>query len=239
MLTPAMLTPRSHGSEPSAIGRRWDCHGTLRLHRRLLRERPPAVWRGVFRRRRGRARLRSKPALDVGAGPGILSIGFAPYCREVVGVDPEPGMVEAARTAAERARVAVRFIEGRFEDLAPKLGAFDIVTIGRAIHWLDPEPAREALDLALAARGRVLVWGGDKRQGRAQPMARYLQRGARSLEGRSPGARSRHILRQWPVYPDRNHPGRGDLRRSGRAPGRTRAVNVDLVIGPKSATRSR
>src|SRR5271156_6992648 len=48
--------------------------------------------------------------LDVGAGPGILAVGFAPYCREVVGVDPEPAMVEAARVAAERTGVAVRFV---------------------------------------------------------------------------------------------------------------------------------
>jgi SAM-dependent methyltransferase len=97
--------------------------------------------------------------LDVGAGPGILAIGFAPYCREVLGVDPEPGMVEAARAAAKRAGVAVRFIESRFEDVAGKRGKFDIVSIGRAIHWLDPEPARAALDRAVAPHGRVLVCG--------------------------------------------------------------------------------
>jgi SAM-dependent methyltransferase len=101
----------------------------------------------------------SQRLLDVGAGPGILAIGFAPHCREVVGVDPEPGMVEAASAAAECAGAAVRFIEGRFEDVAASLGAFDIVTIGRAIHWLDPEPAREALERALAPRGMVLVCG--------------------------------------------------------------------------------
>jgi SAM-dependent methyltransferase len=101
----------------------------------------------------------SERLLDVGAGPGILAIGFAPYCREVVGVDPEPGMVEAAREAAQRAGVTVRFVEGRFEDAAARLGAFDIVSIGRAIHWLDPEPARAALDRALAPRGSVLVCG--------------------------------------------------------------------------------
>jgi SAM-dependent methyltransferase len=101
----------------------------------------------------------SQRLLDVGAGPGILAIGFAPYCREVVGVDPEPGMVEAARAAAARAESAVRFIEGRFEDVAGKLGAFDIVTIGRAIHWLDPEPAQAALERALAPDGKVLVCG--------------------------------------------------------------------------------
>jgi SAM-dependent methyltransferase len=102
---------------------------------------------------------RRERLLDVGAGPGILAIGFAPYCGEVVGVDPEPGMVEAARPAAERAGVAARFIEGRFEDVAGKLGAFDIISIGRAIHWLDPELARAALDRALTPRGRVLVCG--------------------------------------------------------------------------------
>jgi 2-polyprenyl-3-methyl-5-hydroxy-6-metoxy-1,4-benzoquinol methylase len=125
----------------------------------------------------------SQRLLDVGAGPGILAIGFARFCREGVGVDPEPGMVEAARAAAERAGVAVRFVEGRFEDVAASLGAFDIVSIGRAIHWLDPEPAQAALE-------RALAWGKgsglrrDKRQRRAQPVARDFQRRARSLEGR-------------------------------------------------------
>jgi SAM-dependent methyltransferase len=100
---------------------------------------------------------RSQRLLDVGSGPGILAIGFKPYCQEVVGVDPEPAMVEAARAAAKRAGVAVTFIEDRFEDIAASLGVFDVVTIGRAIHWLDPEPARAALDRAVAPRGRILV----------------------------------------------------------------------------------
>ena len=52
-----------------------------------------------------------------------------------------------------------RKLEGRLEDIAAKPGALDIVTIGRAIHWLDPEPAREALERALAPHGRVLVCG--------------------------------------------------------------------------------
>ncbi len=100
---------------------------------------------------------RSQRLLDVGAGPGILAIGFAPACDEVVGVDPEPAMIEAARAAAGRAGVAATFIEGRFEDMAASLGAFDVVTIGRAIHWLDPEAARAALDRVVAPRGRILV----------------------------------------------------------------------------------
>jgi SAM-dependent methyltransferase len=95
--------------------------------------------------------------LDIGAGPGLLAIGFAPYCGEVLGVDPEPAMVEAARAAAARAGVKATFIEGRFEDKSPSLGVFDVVTIGRAIHWLDPAPARAALDRVVKPHGRILV----------------------------------------------------------------------------------
>ena len=58
---------------------------------------------------------------------------------------------------ASRAGVAVEFIDGRFEDLAAGLGAFDVVTIGRAIHWLDPGPARTALDRVVKPLGRILV----------------------------------------------------------------------------------
>jgi SAM-dependent methyltransferase len=95
--------------------------------------------------------------LDVGTGPGLLAIGFAPFCGEVVGVDPEPAMIEAARSSAEREASAVRLVEGRFEDLAGSLGTFGAVTIGRAIHWLDPEPARNALDSLVAPQGLILV----------------------------------------------------------------------------------
>jgi SAM-dependent methyltransferase len=100
---------------------------------------------------------RSQRLLDIGAGPGILAIGFKPFCREVIGVDPEPAMVEAARAAAKRAGASATFIEGRFEEVAASLGIFDVVTIGRAIHWLDPKLARAALERLVAPRGRILV----------------------------------------------------------------------------------
>jgi SAM-dependent methyltransferase len=100
---------------------------------------------------------RTQRLLDIGAGPGILAIGFKPFCREVIGVDPEPAMVEWARAAAERAGAAATFVEGRFEDVAAGLGIFDVVTIGRAIHWLDPKFARAALERLVAPRGRILV----------------------------------------------------------------------------------
>jgi SAM-dependent methyltransferase len=136
--------------------------------------------------------------LDVGAGPGILAIGFAPYCREVFGVDPEPGMVEAARAAAQRSGVAVRFIEGRFEDAAAKLGAFDIVSIGRAIHWLDPEPARAALDRVLAPRGRVLVCGATSAKDRRNPWLEPFNRVRDRWKGDRPSRDHRSFFADGP-----------------------------------------
>ena len=154
MLTPAMFAPRSRGSEQRiAMGR----FASTVVYYESARPHYGAVFFEAVARELGLDR--SQRLLDIGAGPGILAIGFAPYCQEALGVDPEPGMVEAARAAAKRAGVAVTFIEGRFENVAAKLGAFDIVTIGRAIHWLEPEPARAALDRVLAPRGSVLVCG--------------------------------------------------------------------------------
>ena len=173
----------------------------------------------------------SQRLLDVGAGPGILAIGFAPFCREVVGVDPEPGMVEAARAAAERAGVAVRFIEGRFEDVAASLGAFDIVTIGRAIHWLDPEPAQAALERALAPGGKVLVCGATSAKDGRNPWLETFNAVRDRWKGDRP-SRDHHTFfadgsftRTGTIRVER------DLRRSGRAPGRTRAVDVDVLVG--------
>src|SRR5262249_58558123 len=76
--------------------------------------------------------------IDLGTGPGLLALGFAPYAGRVVGVDPEPEMLAAARSAAARAGAEVTFIEGRAEDLPESIGGFDVVTIGRALPRMGP-----------------------------------------------------------------------------------------------------
>jgi hypothetical protein len=66
-------------------------------------------------------------------------------------------MIAAAREAADRAGVRLRLIEGRAETLPADLGVFDVVTIGRALHWMEPEGARAALDQIVAPDGRILI----------------------------------------------------------------------------------
>jgi len=95
--------------------------------------------------------------IDLGTGPGLLALGFAPYVGRIVGVDPEPAMIAAAREAAERASVDLTLVEGRAEDLPADLGSFDVVTIGRALHWMDRDAVTARLDRLVAPDGTILV----------------------------------------------------------------------------------
>jgi SAM-dependent methyltransferase len=95
--------------------------------------------------------------LDLGTGPGLLALGFAPFVCTIVGVDPEPAMLAAARHNAATRGVALRLIEGKAETLPRDIGTFDIVTIGRALHWMDPGPTRDALRRVASAGGVILV----------------------------------------------------------------------------------
>ncbi len=94
--------------------------------------------------------------LDVGCGPGPLALGFAPFVRECVALDPEAVMVEAALTASARAGLKLEVQLGRIEDFKTDQ-TFDVLTIGRALHWLDRSATLEVFDRVVAERGRVLV----------------------------------------------------------------------------------
>lgn len=95
--------------------------------------------------------------IDLGTGPGLLALGFAPYVGRIVGVDPEPAMIAAARKAAARASQPLTLIEGRAEDLPADIGSFDVVTIGRALHWMDRDATLGLFERLVAPEGTILV----------------------------------------------------------------------------------
>ena len=96
----------------------------------------------------------SQRLLDLGCGPGQISFALAPHLREAVGIDPEPAMLALARG---RAGTNVRFIEGSSKDLGPALGRFDLVTIGRAFHWMNRAETLARLDPMIEAGGAVVL----------------------------------------------------------------------------------
>jgi len=144
---------------------------TVPYYQRFRPPYPPAFFRRVARELRltGAQRL-----IDLGCGPGLLALGFAPFVRSVAGVDPEPAMVAAARDAAAAAGTALRLVESRVEDLPAGLGPFDVVTIGRALHWMTPAPTIALLDRLVRPKGAVVVCGASPVEGAPNPwLARY------------------------------------------------------------------
>ncbi|MBR0858341.1 class I SAM-dependent methyltransferase [Bradyrhizobium liaoningense] len=98
---------------------------------------------------------RESSLIDLGTGPGLLALGFGPYVGRVVGVDPEPAMLDAARLAASGRHLTL--IEGKAETLPPDIGTFDIVTIGRALHWMDREATLARLEELVAYDGAIAI----------------------------------------------------------------------------------
>jgi SAM-dependent methyltransferase len=95
--------------------------------------------------------------IDLGTGPGLLALGFAPYVGRVTGVDPEPAMLAGARAGAQRAGVALTLIEGRAEDLPESVDRFDLVTIGRALHWMDKDALGTLFERLVAPQGTIAI----------------------------------------------------------------------------------
>ncbi len=94
--------------------------------------------------------------LDIGCGPAPLAIGFAPFVNRCTGLDPEPAMLDAARHAAANAGISLALLAGRLEDL-PSTESFDILSIGRALHWLDRQTALPRLERLTAPGGKLLI----------------------------------------------------------------------------------
>ena len=64
--------------------------------------------------------------LDVGCGPGVVTLPLAHLFAEGVGVDPDAGML-----------ANVRWVQARAEALPLDLGAFRMATFAQSFHWMD------------------------------------------------------------------------------------------------------
>jgi SAM-dependent methyltransferase len=141
---------------------------TVEFYSRCRELYPPEFFRTVA----ARIALRGDEALlDVGCGPGLLAVGFAPFVGSCTGLDPEAAMIEAARVAAKEAGVHLTLHLGRIEDL-PGDRIFETVTIGRALHWLDRGATLQVLDRIVSERGRVLICGATSIE---TPAARWVK----------------------------------------------------------------
>ena len=88
----------------------------------------------------GRGRL-----LDVGCGPGVVTLALAQYFATVVGIDPDPDMLFEARRHAARLGVAnASWADVRAEALPAGLGTFRVMLFAQSFHWTDRERVADA-----------------------------------------------------------------------------------------------
>lgn len=90
--------------------------------------------------------------LDVGCGPGTVTLRLAPFFARAIGVDPDRGMLAEADVQATEAGLDPRptWILARAEDLAAHLepGTIRAATFGASFHWMDRDlVAAEVHDL--------------------------------------------------------------------------------------------
>jgi SAM-dependent methyltransferase len=89
----------------------------------------------------GRGRL-----LDVGCGPGSLTLLLAPLFERAVGVDADAEMLaEATRQAESRGVGNVDLVHLRAEQLPAGLGSFRVATFAQSFHWMERERVAAAV----------------------------------------------------------------------------------------------
>ena len=97
--------------------------------------------------------------VDVGCGPGTLGLALADRFAEVVGLDPDDGMIAeaACRAGAEGHAGRSRWIEARAEDWPDGLGTFTVAAFGQSFHWMDRDRVAATVRAALAPGGAAVL----------------------------------------------------------------------------------
>ncbi|MGH8995910.1 MAG: class I SAM-dependent methyltransferase [Acidimicrobiales bacterium] len=104
--------------------------------------------------------------LDVGCGPGSLTLLLAPHFAEAIGVDADAGMLgEAARIAEERRISNVRWMQLRAEELPGGLPPMTVVSFAQSFHWMDRRRVAAAARRLVADGGAVVHVGATTHQG--------------------------------------------------------------------------
>jgi SAM-dependent methyltransferase len=97
--------------------------------------------------------------LDLGCGTGQLTIPFAKYFEDVIGLDPEQEMLNEARNQAEKANIKnIKFVLRKAEEIADDLGTFRLTTMGASFHWMNQtEVLQKIYDLTETNGGVIIV----------------------------------------------------------------------------------
>lgn len=132
--------------------------------------------------------------LDVGCGPGNLAIGFAHFAGCCLAIDLEPEMLRVARETASKAGVSIDFEQTPIEELKPGEKMFELITIGRAIHWFNHDTTLAVFERVVAAGGSIAVCNSAPT---SAPWAEKFRQVRRAWSSDADESRYRPDLDQW------------------------------------------
>ena len=99
----------------------------------------------------GRGRL-----LDVGCGPGSLTLPLSVHFEQVVGVDADAQMLaEAERRAVAAGITNIDWVRARAEELVLDAGTFRVASMAQSFHWMEREVVAGLLRRWLEPDGAV------------------------------------------------------------------------------------
>jgi SAM-dependent methyltransferase len=104
--------------------------------------------------------------LDLGCGPGGLTLLLAPYFATVVAVDADADMIRVGQEEATRIGVGnIRWLRSYAEDLDDRLGQFTVVTLAQSFHWMNRPVVADKIRQLLAPDGYCVHVGATTHQG--------------------------------------------------------------------------
>ena len=103
--------------------------------------------------------------LDLGCGPGVLSLALAPKVGSVVAVDPEPEMLALLEKSLGDQAGKITLIQGSSNDLGSHWGTFNLAVMGRSFHWMDRAATVRHFETILEPDGAAVLFDTSRIRG--------------------------------------------------------------------------
>ena len=100
-------------------------------------------------------------ALDLGCGPGKITLPLSRFFDRVTAVDPSEAMLAIARSQAEESTTNINWVTGLAETASFPDHPYDLVVAGASIHWMDQEVVFPRLLDVVSNNHIFAVIGGD------------------------------------------------------------------------------
>lgn len=132
-------------------------HTTASYYSRFRPPYPPVFFDRVIERYNLDIQNPKGELLDLGCGPGTLTIPLAPYFREVIGIDPEPEMLKQGALEQPSNLANITWLRGDSSMLCRLAVRLHLTVMGRSFHWMDRTQVLRDLHRLTQRGGGVVI----------------------------------------------------------------------------------